>query len=79
METVWIPQCSCFGLWRMSNFSRDKRLLDWPKHCPALVGEITESIADGAAHEKDHVVLSRAFTVTHLVDCRRSHGRRARQ
>ena len=49
----------------MSNFSRDKRLLDWPKHCPALVGEITESIADGAAHEKDHVVLSRAFTVTH--------------
>ena len=63
-----------------------QRLLDWSKHYPALVGEITESIADGAAHEKDHVVLSGAFTVTHPpelrpegVDCRRSHGRRARQ
>ena len=56
-----------------------QRLLDLPKHGPALVGEITGSIADGAAHEIDHVVLSRAFTVTHprefrseRVDCRLS-------
>ena len=27
--------------------------------------EITELIADGAAHEKDHIVFSYAFTVTH--------------
>ena len=60
-----------------------QRLLD---HYSSPVGEITESIIDGAAHEKDHVVLSRVFTVTHPPDfrpegddCRRSHGRRARQ
>ena len=41
-----------------------QRLRDWPKHYPALEGEITESIPDGAAHEKDHMVLSRASTVT---------------
>ena len=49
-----------------------QRLLDCPKHDPALVDEISELIADGAAHEKEHVVLSRAVYG-------RSHGRRARQ
>ena len=58
--------------------------LDWPKHYPSLAGEITELIADGAAHEKVHVVLSSAFTVTNSpdfrpegVECRRSHCWRA--
>ena len=61
-------------------------LLDWSKHYLALAVEFTESISDGEAHENDHVVLSRAFTVTDPpeyrpegVDYRRSHGRRARQ
>ena len=41
-------------------------------HYSSLVGESTESIVDGAAHEKDHVVLSRVFTVflhCHGWDC----------
>ena len=55
------------------NLVTGQRLLDWPKHYPALV-------------EKDQVVLSRAFRVAHppefrpeVVECRRSRGRRARQ
>ena len=36
--------------------------LDWPKHFPSLAGEITELIADGAAHVKVRVVLSSAIT-----------------
>ena len=43
-----------------------QRLLDWPRHYPALAG--------GAAHEKDHVVLGRVekplfvFPVAHGVN-----------
>ena len=86
METVVDSTVFLFPTLENLKLVTGQRLLDWSKHNPALVGEITESIADGAAHEEDHVVLSRAFTVTHHpqlrpegVDCRHSHGRRARQ
>ena len=61
METVVDSKVFLFPTLENLNLVTGQRLLDWPKHYPALVDEISELIADGAAHEKDQVVLTQTI------------------